>query len=227
MSTTASAPLQNRDLKAAAKRLYADASGPGRTIQSLRPYICPFTRLLDFVPPHARVLDIGCGAGLLLALAADTRPLGASVGFDSSGKAIDVAKLAAKRLSAEGKSVPEFVRLDVRDPWPAGTYDVVAMIDVLHHVPVPAQQSAIMQAVAAVPPGGTFVYKDIAPRPRWRAWMNRLHDLVMARQWIHYVFADRVVEWATAGGLTLRHREWIPQLWYGHDLLVFDRPAGG
>ena len=95
----------------------------------------------------------------------------------------------------------------------------------LHHVPVVAQQSAIVQAVANVPPGGTFLYKDIAPRPLWRAWMNRLHDLVMVREWIHYVHAETVVEWATAGGLTLRQREWIPQLWYGHDLLVFDRPA--
>ena len=221
----APAPLRNRDLKAAAKRLYADASAAGRTIQSLRPYICPFTRLLDFIPPGSRVLDIGCGAGLLLALAADTRPLGASVGFDSNGKAIAVADLAAKRLATEGKSVPQFVRLDVRDPWPTGTFDVVAMIDVLHHVPVVAQQSAIQQAVAAVPPGGTFLYKDIAPRPLWRAWMNRLHDLVMVREWIHYVYAETVVEWATAGGLTLRRREWIPQLWYGHDLLVFDRPV--
>jgi len=221
---TTPAPLRNRDLKAAAKRLYADASGATRTIQSLRPYICPFTRLLDFVPPGSRVLDIGCGAGLLLALAADTRPLGPCVGFDSNGKAIAVAGLAAKRLAAAEKSAPKFVRLDVRDPWPVGTFDVVAMIDVLHHVPVAAQQSAISQAVAAVPPGGTFLYKDISPRPRWRAWMNRLHDLVMVREWIHYVDSDRVTEWATAGGLTLRSREWIPQLWYGHDLLVFDRP---
>lgn len=225
MSTTTAASLRNRDLKAAAKRLYAEASGATRTIQSLRPYICPFTRLLEFIPPGARVLDIGCGAGLLLALAADSRDLGESVGFDSNGKAIAVAELAAKRLATEGKPAPHFVRLDVRDPWPTGTFDVVAMIDVLHHVPVVAQESAIKQAVAAVPPGGTFVYKDIAPRPRWRAMMNRLHDLVMVREWVHYVFAEKVVEWATAGGLTLRLREWIPTLWYGHDLLVFDRPA--
>ena len=223
-ATTAAAPLRNRDLKAAAKRLYAGASGATRTIQSLRPYICPFTRLLGFIPPGARVLDIGCGAGLLLALAADSRNLGESVGFDSSAKAIAIAELAAKRLAAEGKTAPRFIRLDVRDAWPAGAFDVVAMIDVLHHVPVVAQESAIKQAVAAVPPGGTFLYKDIAPRPRWRAAMNRLHDLVMVHEWVHYVFAEKVVGWATAGGLTLRLREWIPTLWYGHDLLVFDRP---
>jgi 2-polyprenyl-3-methyl-5-hydroxy-6-metoxy-1,4-benzoquinol methylase len=224
-TATAPAPLQNRDLKAAARRLYADASSAARLIQSLRPYICPFNRLLEFIPAGSRVLDIGCGSGLLLAIAADTRALGPCIGFDSNRKAIAVAELAAKRLAADGKSVPQFVRLDVRDPWPKGTFDVVAMIDVLHHVPVVAQQSAIQQAVAAVPPGGTFMYKDIAPRPRWRAGMNRLHDLVMVREWVHYVYAEKVVEWATAGGLTLRRREWIPQLWYGHDMLVFDRLA--
>lgn len=225
--TTPPAPTRpaNRDLKAAAKRLYASASWGTRAKQAMRPYICPFTRLLEFIPPGSRVLDIGCGAGLLLALAADSRDLGPSVGFDSSGPAIAVAELAATRLAAAGKTAPTFVHLDVRDPWPAGTFDVVAMIDVLHHVPVVAQESAIRQAVAAVPPGGTFVYKDIAPRPRWRAVMNRLHDLVMVREWVHYVFAEKVIEWATAGGLTLRLREWIPTLWYGHDLLVFDRPA--
>ncbi len=214
------------DLSRTARRLYAAGPAVGRTVQSLRPYICPFDRLLPLIPPGVSVLDVGCGSGLLTVLAADRIDVGRVVGFDSSPSAIGLAHVAAAALAVAGRPVPEYIPLDVTADWPAGLFDVVAVVDVLHHIPPAAQRSVVEQAAAKVAPGGRLVYKDIGARPRWRAAMNRLHDLVMARQWVRYAEADTVREWVEACGLVAGPVERINTLWYGHDLLVAERPAG-
>jgi hypothetical protein len=43
--------------------------------------------------------------------------------------------------------------------------------------------AAVADALAqAVKPGGTLLIKDIAPRPRWKHKVNRLHDRIVARE---------------------------------------------
>ncbi|MDH3538719.1 MAG: hypothetical protein OEP52_01885, partial [Acidimicrobiia bacterium] len=62
--------------------------------------------------------------------------------------------------------------------------------------------------------------------PRWRALANRLHDLILNRQWVHHVPIDRVIEWAVGeGGVTIERRARFNYLVYGHELVVF-RKAG-
>lgn len=53
--------------------------------------------------------------------------------------------------------------------------------------------------------------------------MNRVHDLVLARQWIHYVRTEDVERWARAEGLVLVHSADVDMLWYRHELRVFHR----
>lgn len=208
--------------------LYDGAAPWRRRVLSWRPFICPFDRLVELVPVGARVLDVGCGAGLFLGLlaAAGRRPDG--LGFDSSGSAIETARGLQARLDHLG--IAGRLRFDQRDadrPWPSGPFDVVALIDVMHHVPPSRQEALIASARQALAPGGTLLYKDIAPRPHWRAVANRLHDLVMAREWVHYRDADQVAAWGRDVGLRPRAAERIDRLLYGHQLLVFTRPDDG
>ena len=193
-----------------------------RALQKYRPYICPFEALIEEVPEGASVLDIGCGGGLFLGLvdAAGLRPEG--TGFDVSRPAIDLAQRMAAARSSGARL--DFRRLDADAPWPDGDFDVVAMIDVIHHVPPSEQQAVIRRACGKVRPGGLFLYKDMVERPWWRAAANRLHDLVLARQWIHYVPVRDVERWAEDEGLALERSELINRWWYGHELRVFRRP---
>lgn len=205
---------------ATAAALYVDAPPVARLFQRLRPRICPLEAVVARVPPGARVLDIGCGSGLLLALLAADGRLGAGVGIDSSARALAVAERMRARLPD-----PACVRLERRDAGdlPAGPFDVVALIDVLHHVPPARQRDAVLAAATRVAPGGLLLVKDISPRPRWRALMNRLHDLVLARQWVHHVEGDAIAAWCADAGLAVERHPRIDRWWYGHELVVARR----
>lgn len=223
------------NIRETARDLYPpDLPGPGllRRLQRVRPLICPMELVLDRVPAGSRVLDVGCGGGLLLGLLARAGRLApGSVGFDSAQPAIALAQAMAARLAASGGTAPEFCHLPVQAPWPtagapAAGFDVVAIVDVMHHVPPAAQRSVIESAAARLRPGGRLIYKDMVRRPRWRAAMNRLHDLVMARQWIHYAAIADVERWAADAGLAVVERAAASRWWYGHELRVFERASG-
>ena len=86
------------------------------------------------------------------------------------------------------------------------------------------QEEVIRHACRTVKPGGIFLYKDMVGRPFWRALANRMHDLVLARQWIHYVPIARIDGWAKDEGLTVERAGRTDRWWYGHELRVFRKP---
>jgi 2-polyprenyl-3-methyl-5-hydroxy-6-metoxy-1,4-benzoquinol methylase len=148
-------------------------------------------------------------------------------GFDISATSIDAARLMARSpvfQHMEPVSLT-FERLGATDPWIQEKFDVVALIDVMHHVP-PASQRQLLQLTAEhMKPGGLLLYKDMVNRPFWRATSNRLHDLILARQLIHYAPITNIEAWAADFGLVLIEGKTINRLWYGHELRVFRNPA--
>jgi len=48
--------------------------------------------------------------------------------------------------------------------------------------------------------------------------MNRLHDLLLERQWIDYLPIRRVDEWTAEFGLEPAHAETNSRFWYRHDI---------
>ena len=90
------------ELARLARDLYVEGPYLMRKLMHYRIHICPFERLIQHVSPGNSVLDVGCGAGLFLALVAGTVPDVNAVGFDSSTPAIETALLMAKRVKAKG-----------------------------------------------------------------------------------------------------------------------------
>ncbi|MFO0830266.1 MAG: class I SAM-dependent methyltransferase [Phycisphaerales bacterium] len=191
-----------------------------------RPYICPFHTLLPIVPLGSRALDIGCGNGLLLGLLAATGRIGSGAGYDLTESVVAHARAMAGRMPP-GTTL-EFSVGDSHAcvPGPAGgrDFDVVLMVDVLHHVPPPIQESFWRGAASRVRPGGLMIYKDMVNYPDWRAFTNVAHDIVLAGQRSRYVPVALVERWGADEGLSLERSARINMLWYGHELRVFRRP---
>ncbi len=215
------------DIAGIARALFADGPAFARFLQHHRHRIAPVGRLVELVPHGSDVLDVGCGGGLfVMCLAASGRAARAH-GVDASANAIAAAEAAARRLRGQGSSATiVFEHREVQQGLPQGEFGVVSMIDVMHHVPVAAQRRAFDDAASRVRAGGFFLYKDMCDAPVWRAGMNRLHDLIMARQWIRYVPIERVDGWAAEAGLVAERAEEHRMLWYGHELRVYRRPEG-
>ena len=207
-----------------ARDLYKDAALVNRWLQAGRPYICPFDVLITHVPPGSSVLDIGSGAGLFVGLLAVKANISGAVGLDTSAAAIRAARTMAARVEELGFKVPlDFKEIGAGHAWPSQRFDVVSLIDVMHHIGHDQRRAVFRQAVSSLRPGGLLIYKDISKRPRWRFWANRLHDLIVAREWIHLSPIKQIEAWAAADNLQLKQAMHINRLWYAHDLRVWSR----
>jgi SAM-dependent methyltransferase len=190
---------------------------------TLRPHLAPFDELLGVVPEGARVLDVGCGSGLFLALLAWRGPIGPSVGFDASKQAIAVAN--EMRAGLPGEQPLQFVVRDAGDAWPEGDFDVISLIDLVHHLPYELHRPVLQQAARRVRPGGLLLYKDIGARPRWKALANRVQDMIIAREWSRYADLDQVVAWAAEEGLEPLDCRPVHRVCFPHELGAFVRPS--
>jgi len=196
---------------------------PDRLKVGYRPLISPLHAVLAHVPAGGRLFDIGCGSGTLLHLALTHRGCSAAHGYDISARAVGNAHLL-------GGGDDRF-RVEHRDPAAPlpdlSGYDAVTMVDVLHHLPPDRQDAFLGGVAAALPPGAPFIVADIdAARPLGRT-LNRLHDLVLSREWVHPRTAAATAAMLRGHGLQVAAPEHIQSLWYPHYLIVARRPDGG
>ena len=103
-----------------------------------------------------RVLDVGCGGGILADAMARK---GADVlGIDLATKALKVAQLHALEAQTEGVQYKE-ISAEVLATQQPGSFDVVTCMEMLEHVPDP---SSIVKACATlVKPGGHVFFSTI------------------------------------------------------------------
>jgi SAM-dependent methyltransferase len=90
--------------------------------------------LADFIPANARVLDIGCGSGLLAKRIMKLRP-------DITIEGIDI-------LVRPGTEIPVTQFDGDTIPWPDGHFDIALFVDVLHHTEAPARLLAEAKRVS-------------------------------------------------------------------------------
>lgn len=108
-----------------------------------------------------RVLDVGCGGGILSDAMART---GAQVlGIDMSAKALGVAKLHALEASTSGVEYREASAEQLAAECPA-MFDVVTCMEMLEHVPDPA--SVVRACASLVKPGGHVFFSTLNRNPK-------------------------------------------------------------
>ncbi|GAA1861405.1 class I SAM-dependent methyltransferase [Pseudonocardia ailaonensis] len=114
-----------------------------------------------------RLLDLGCGRGAVLLLAAQRLPNGHAVGVDL-WRSVDQSgnTEAATRANAEAEGVSARVELCTGDmtelPFDDGAFDVVVSSLAIHNIPsTPARARAVAEALRVVRPGGRILLADI------------------------------------------------------------------
>ncbi|MCA0174914.1 MAG: bifunctional 2-polyprenyl-6-hydroxyphenol methylase/3-demethylubiquinol 3-O-methyltransferase UbiG [Proteobacteria bacterium] len=132
-----------------------DPQGEFRPLHQMNPL------RLQWIASHAalrgaRVLDVGCGGGILAEAMARE---GAQVlGIDLSPKPLAVAELHALEQGVAGVSYREVAVEALAAEQPAA-FDVVTCMEMLEHVPDPA--SVVRACAALVKPGGHVLFSTL------------------------------------------------------------------
>ncbi|WAI01087.1 class I SAM-dependent methyltransferase [Methanogenium organophilum] len=111
-----------------------------------------YRAVTDALPEHsARVLELGCGTGLLTARIRRTHPDTAVTCVDNSE-----AMLAAARQKPELCDVT-LTQGDIRDPWPDGPYDAIMSTFCLIALESDERRVLLRRAYDVLRPGGVCI----------------------------------------------------------------------
>jgi len=135
-----------------------------------------------------RVLDLGCGRGAVLLMAAQHLTTGRAVGVDlwrrgdQSGNAAE-----ATRRNAVAEGVSDRVEIHTADmtalPFEDGCFDLVVSSLAIHNVKGRASRDRVIdEAVRVLRPGGRLLVADIWATARYRARLLELGMTDVARR---------------------------------------------
>lgn len=133
------------------------------------------------------VVDVGCGRGAVLLLAATRLPSGKAIGIDiwSAMDQSGNAELATRR-NAELEGVIDRVELVTADmraiPLPDASVDVIVSSLAIHNIPSAAERSkALAEILRVLRPGGRFTIVDIQHARSYATELERLGATVTRR----------------------------------------------
>ena len=206
--------------------LYRAAPMAVRAHVRVRWATCPFGAVADEVPEAGRVLEVGCGHGLLALHLALSSPQREVHGID-----VDADRLHAAHVAAADAALPCRFGLSAEGHLPDGPWDAIAIVDVLYLLGAADQLALLRSCAARLAPGGVLVVKEMAPVPRWKARWNLVQETAAVRilgitEGSTLTFLEPA-ELATAmvcAGLTVRERSLHRGYPHPHHLLVGRSP---
>jgi 2-polyprenyl-6-hydroxyphenyl methylase / 3-demethylubiquinone-9 3-methyltransferase len=179
-----------------------DPAGPSKPLHELNPLRLRYVELAAGLR-DARVLDVGCGGGILSEAMARS---GARVlGIDLSQAVLDVAELHA----LEAKLVVEYKAIAAEELATAspGSFDLVTCMEMLEHVPDPAATLAALATL--VKPGGHVIVSTLNRKPMAFA-VAIIGAEYIARmlprgthEYLKFIRPSELARWGRAAGLDL------------------------
>ena len=163
---------------------------------------------IDDIVPLAgkRVLDIGCGGGILADAMARK---GAEVlGIDLAGKALKVAQLHALEAQTQGVNYREVSAETLAAEQPE-SFDVVTCMEMLEHVPDPS--SVVRACATLVKPGGHVFFSTINRNAKAFVFAIVGAEYILnllprgTHEFAKFIKPSELAAYARAAGLDLAH----------------------
>jgi len=206
--------------------LYRGAPASVRAHVGVRWATCPFPAVAAQLPPTGRILDVGCGHGLLslyLALASPERRI---TGIDVDGDKLHVA-----RAAAGGAGLAATFDAVTGAELPEGPWEAIAVVDVLYLLPADDQLALLRSCAGLLAPGGVLAVKEMALVPRWKARWNAVQETTSVRilgitegEELTFLPPAEMAGAMAGGGLAVRDRPVHRGYPHPHHLLVGHKP---
>lgn len=183
--------------------IYA-AYGFAPPIDRVRPVVryalASFSELMKLIPREGKLLDVGCGDGLLALLLRlvdrRTQPI---MGVDIDSRKIRVAEnLKLQDVNFLHKDVAEL---------PPKAFDVVTVMHVLYLIPVALRESFLRECFRVLKPGGVLILAVNMTTPKWKYYFAYFQEVIMVK-WlgatkgatIRFSSYEEISQWVTAAG---------------------------
>jgi len=211
--------------------LYDGAPRGDRVHVRVRWWTCPFAAIAAEVPVSGRVLEVGCGHGLLSLLLALGSPARVVHGIDVDPHKIDLACRALEAMRPGEASVG--FEVTALEDLPDERWDAVVMADVAYLLPPDARTALLRRMADLVAPGGVLVVKEVSRQPVWKWQLSEAQERLATRvlritegETVHFAPVDELAAPMVAAGLAVTHHRVDRGYPYAHHLFVGRRPAG-
>lgn len=155
--------------------LYSKAKIPAKVFLLARWLLTPYKKMANELPLKGKILDQGCGHGLLtthLALSSKEREV---IGFDHDEKRVELAQDVAADIpnlkfmkgSFFGNEGLGFVE---------GSFSGIALIDVMHYFSSTEQVEILKRAHNLLSPNGIVIFREVNPQGGLVSKWNRLYE---------------------------------------------------
>jgi SAM-dependent methyltransferase len=151
-----------------------------------------------------KVLDVGCGRGLVSVLAAEKAPKGRVTGIDIWDKhALSGNTAEAARANLQAAGVDKLVKIETMDPckltYPNASFDTVLSVLALHRLTPFGREKALSEMLRVLKPGGRIAILDTSHVSEYAGFLEQngaQADSPVAAGWLllrpsHFVIAQK------------------------------------
>jgi len=139
----------------------------------LRSFVLDYIDITRHLPAKAKILDVGCGYGILANYLALSEPVSDVLGIDIDPLRIQKAQESIKGRTNIHFSCSNFMEIDLSG------FNVILMIDVMHYFDFEFQDQVIKTIAQQLRPGAKFIFRTPDTKPLWRYYWNFAHESIM------------------------------------------------
>lgn len=187
----------------------------------LRSVICPFDKIIKYIPTEGELLDTGSGYGTFCLILSKERPKLKITGIELDENRVD----AANSRIADSSNL-KFICSDITNFSINKRYDVITCLDLIHHIPTKDHLVVFKKIKELMKNNGLLIIKDMDDKPFYKYLWNYVHDCIMTRSTkMSYVPKKEMVKMLEKNGFVIEYADDIPNFLYAHYVVVCKRSA--